>query len=566
MFNFRRVGSCMSKQNSKLTLSFLCLVFALTFAPTPLFAGNQRSSLSQAANMIKNAEYDIKSAKSSAGTAARPAKGSRLKLTMLRINSAKPRLESAGKILATIPTDNGEAAALRKRHQAAMAEIARIEAILSQGSTPKPKAAPKVGSPPKRKPSGTGAPKAKKLDYRQEKTLKDARWYLRETLKYNKPAADIVARLDGKGPQPVHSEVKNALQSIQLGIPKYNLAVKYIGQLDANHPQVAPIRAQIQDAGNQMGALQSRLKATSGKLQKLTGMENYPQYNKDYDLVRNLSRRYRDFNEISQNSKALAEVIKEDGAAVKEFQRIAKTYAPLVQQKTPAGQKMEKQVVYALNKRKKFGAELMNYKKKLPAAIDADIAEAERLSLEAVAKKKPMYFAPNSGIEQQLSFAESKLLVAQAFGQDQAAPMVKKMAAARSRIKERAKSLEAEIIATNPLPPNNFTGGDRNMLVELAKKAWTKEQSDAQYLGARIPSQAWQRTTQWRWSSGAFYKIDSSHVQVQLLVKYDDKLAVVRPINIYKNHMKNDSLSASPFQKFSEKLQPRSFLMLDKIR
>ena len=77
---------------------------------------------------------------------------------------------------------------------------------------------------------------------------------------------------------------------------------------------------------------------------------------------------------------------------------------------------------------------------------------------------------------------------------------------------------------------------------------------------------AWTRTTKWQWSNGAFYKVDTSKIQVQLLVKYNDKLAVIRPINIYKNHMKGDTIASFPLFGLKEKLQPNELIPLAKVK
>ena len=107
---------------------------------------------------------------------------------------------------------------------------------------------------------------------------------------------------------------------------------------------------------------------------------------------------------------------------------------------------------------------------------------------------------------------------------------------------------------------------DRDELVAYATKAWAELQPDAQVLTARIPSQAWTRDTRWEWSNGAFYKIDASKVQVQLIVKHDDTLAVIRPVNLYKNHLKGDTVNAYPMDAIDEDLLPQRYLMLEKVK
>ncbi|MFT7616619.1 MAG: hypothetical protein ACI97A_000243 [Planctomycetota bacterium] len=549
---------------------FTIIAATLLGSPKAFPANFQQAEIKAAITKIKSADYDIKAAKGSAGTAARPAKGGRKKLTQSRLDSAKKKLADAEKIMANIPADSSDLGDGRKQLAASKKAIAQIEAIINGGnsgsSTPASGSTPPATTGNPKQPTTTNKPVVKKLDYKQEKLLKDARWYLLETEKYTKPASDVVKRMDAAGPKPLHKDVTAALNSINTGIPKFNLAVGYIGKLPAAHPDVASLRTKIQAAGDLLGALQSRLKVESAKLQKITGLENYPNYQKDYELVNGLARRYGNFSMSAEQPESFAQIITEDGQSLKEFRRIAKIYQPLAEQKTDAGIKMEKRVIYALGKRKEFANRLTEYKKKLPSSFAADIAEAEKLATQGVNEKKPMFFGENSGIQQRFGWAEKKLIVIRAFGEKQAKPYVEQLEAARERIAKQAKSLEAEIIANNAMPANRFTGPKRDALIKLAQETWNAEEKGAKYLAACIPSEAWNRDTRWRWSSGSFYKIDSSKIQVQLIVKYNDKLAVIRPVNIYKNHMLGDTITASPFHSKDEKLQPRNFIILDKVK
>ena len=93
-----------------------------------------------------------------------------------------------------------------------------------------------------------------------------------------------------------------------------------------------------------------------------------------------------------------------------------------------------------------------------------------------------------------------------------------------------------------------------------------QQQADAEVLTACIPSQAWERSTRWEWSAGAFHKVDKSHIQVQLIVKHDDKLAVIRPVNLYKNHLKGDTINAWSMDAIEDELQPHRFMLLGKVK
>ncbi len=529
----------------------------------------QEADLGKAQTAVKNAEADLKAARGSAGTAGKPAKGSRAKLTVMRLDSAQKRLDEASVLLGDLPGDDAEVEALQTKYDAAAAGVAEVRAILNPGAPAKVKApADTAGASDGGggQAEASAAPKAARLDYKQEKLLKDAKWYVRETGNYTAKVSAVVARFDGDGPKPVHSEVRGALETAGTAWKKHELAAEYIGQLPAEHPDVRVVLDEVNQGGALIGALVSRLQAVDVELAKITGMEHYPNYDKDYELLRDLSGRYARFEITVQQPEKLAGIVSEDGQVLGEIQRIARTYLPLVEQKTDTGVKMEQAFDHFQTSRNQFAAALIEYKNGLPAAFEADLAEANKLADQGVSEGKPMYFGEFGGVEQRFGWAEQKLIVLRAFGEDEAKPYVERLAAVRGQIRERAKALEAQIIAENALPNDAYTGGDRDELVTYAKEAWAKEQAGAEVLAVRIPSQAWERDTRWQWSNGAFYKIDSSHVQVQLIVKHDETLAVIRPINLYRNHLKGDTVTASVLWGIDEDLGPRSYLLLEKIR
>ncbi len=530
--------------------------------------GLDEALLGKAENEVKNAEYDLKSARESAGTAANPAKGSRAKLTTMRLDSAQKRLDQAAVYLKELPADDASVSSVQGRYDTAAAGVAEVRAILNPSAPPK-EAKPVESAPADAEGSGEAepapAPTVPKLDYKQEELLKNARWYVRETTGYTNAVAAVVARIDADGPKPVHSEIRDGLATVETAKKKHALAADYIAQLPAGHPQVQPVADQVTEAAALIGAQESRLRAVDVELAKLTGMEHYPNYDADFKLMQDLAGRYRSFGFTVQQPEKLAQVVQEDGQVLAEITRIAKTYVPLVEQKTDAGDQMERIFNHFQSSRNEFAAELVEYKKTLPAAFEADLKEAMDIADQGVAEQKPMFFGENSGIEQRFGWAETKLLVLRAFGEEEAKPYVTRLAEVRAQVREQAKSLEAKIIAENTLPPDRYTGGDRDVLVEYATKAWAEQQPDAQVLTACIPSQDWTRDTRWQWSNGAFYKIDASNVQVQLIIKHDDKLAVVRPVNLYKNHLKGDTVNAYPMDEAGEELQPRRYLMLEKV-
>jgi len=533
----------------------------------------QEQAAAAADTAIKSAEADITAAEGSAGTADNPAKGSRLKLTKMRLDSAKQRLAQAARVLAELPAEDAAVQPVRARHDAAAQRIAAVEAIIEPDA---PAEAPKQddgdgdAKPIEPTEGGGGAPPAPaapRLDYKQEKTLKDARWYLRQTQGYNAKAQAVVAAMDAEeGPKPVHSQVQAALGVLKTSAEKHKLAVDYINALPGEHPAVAETAKQTDAAGDTLGALRSRLEAEDARLAKITGLENYPQYQADFDLMTELGRRYANFDAMTQQPDKLVYIIEEDGQVLKDVQRIARTYLPLVEQKTDAGLVMEKKLAWFVGNREAFVKRALELKASLPALFEADLARAMEIAREGVEQQRPLYFGEDSGIAQQMGFAERRLVLLEAFDKQAAEPYRKQLEEARAQVKQMAKTLEAQIIANNPVPPDRYRGDDRDKLVALAKQAWAKQQEDAQVLAVSIPSEAWKRETRWVWGTGEWYKVDKSKLRVQLLVAHDKELAVIRPINLVMDHLSSDTLSAWAMDSIDEELVPQRFVKRDKIK
>jgi len=85
-------------------------------------------------------------------------------------------------------------------------------------------------------------------------------------------------------------------------------------------------------------------------------------------------------------------------------------------------------------------------------------------------------------------------------------------------------------------------------------------------LAVRFPSEQWSRDSMWRLQNRTWYKIDRSQLQAQVLVKHDDKLAVIRPVNLWIDHIDNDKPSAIPLYDIKDEIQPMNLVLLSKVK
>ncbi len=532
----------------------------------------QQAAHRAAQTALKAAQADLDAARSSAGTAGNPAKGARLRLTQTRLDSARQRLEQAAGVLGQLPAEDQAVKETRLAHEQATQAAAEIQAIINPPASSESGAAAKKdeaksGSEAKAdagKPASAAA--APKLDYKQEELLRNARFNLREVAGGVEKAGSVVSALDAPDNKVVHGQVVSALATLEQAFTKLKHANDALAQLPASHPQVSPVVKAAAEAGEKLGAYQSRLQAQEKALGQLAGVGNYPRFDQDFTLLQELSRRYGDFAAVSQQPELLAQIIREDTQVMQEIQRIARTYLPLVEQKTDAGQRMEKLFNHFQSQRGGFATQLMEYRKTLPDAFQKDVDQVQKLVQQAVQEKKPAFFAPEGGVEQHLQFAQQKLLVMEAFGEEAAAPFKARMQQVRDQAKAQAKSLEEQIIAGNVLPNDNYKGADRDAIIAMAKEGWSHQQKDAKILKAVIPSESWTHDTRWRWTRDAFVKVDVSRIQVQLVIQHDGQLAVIQPVNIHKDHLQNDRLTGHPLREGSETPPPQAFLLLSKVK
>ena len=196
--------------------------------------------------------------------------------------------------------------------------------------------------------------------------------------------------------------------------------------------------------------------------------------------------------------------------------------------------------------------------------MDADFASIESLVQQAVTERKPLFFT--GGIPQQMGWVEEKLALYRAIGGERAPAYDERLAALRASLVEAEATLEEDIIAANTMPNDGYQGAERDHVVQLAKTELAREFPDAQVLAAAIPSPDWQRETLWRNQTGDWYKIDRSKLQVQLVVKRDDRLAEIRPYNLWKDHLQGDTIKVFPFYAADEELGVHALMLMDNVR
>ena len=183
---------------------------------------------------------------------------------------------------------------------------------------------------------------------------------------------------------------------------------------------------------------------------------------------------------------------------------------------------------------------------------------------ETEKERKPAFFA--GGIPRQLGVLEEWVALVEALDPSAGPAARTRLDEARVELTRRRAALRDAIVEANERPADAYKGDDRAAVEEAAVAAWKKLEPGATVLGARIHAEAWRRETLLRKQNSEWYVVDRSRLQVLLLVKLDDRLAAVRPIDLWIDHQAGDARTAIPLHDPKDPVDPQYLLLAAKIR
>lgn len=526
-----------------------CLAAATATRAADLTDG-EKKLLADAQTHMQKVEASLKLAAETAGPGEGKPAGSKARLALVRLDSAKQALPQVSARLEKLPVDHPEVQSLRQRYDATVAAITQMESRLT-GQAPA---------------SAGEAPEEVKLDYRQEEQLKNARFYLRELVGKAEALDQLSAQVQqAADPGSIdHREVSRGMNTIAVAEERVAAVRQHLSGLPADGQGVKTARDELDQIVARLDRSRQVLAPLHERLSAQIDTSKYPALAADTERLRELARMFADTRVLTEDRGQAAEIVRQGPAALAERDRVLKEYAPLIQQKTEAGNQLSAISEHLTAQHKSFTAAADVQKSELPAAIQADLAQARELAAQAVAEQKPAFFA--EGIPQRLGWAEEKLALLEVLDPQGAIPMRQQVEQVRQELKQAQVALRDAIIDANTLPADLYSGADRDELSKLASNALKEQLPGIEVLAVRIPAQGWKREVMWRHQTSSWYKIDRSRLQVQLVVKHDDKLAAVRPVNLWMDHVNGDQLSAIPFYTADEELPPQALLRLEKVR
>ena len=552
----------------------ICLALALAVA-SPVSSlraleAAESALLREAQSHLQKFETNLNLALQSAGPGAEAVPPSKARLAVVRLQSA---LDAMAQVKARLDRLPGQDAAVEPvlRQFATLTTAAQgLRARLTGGAAPSAAApASPVSSAtttPVNRPAaaGAGASATPRLDYRQQEELKNARFYLREVegkvaaleqlVAQVKPVSDVTT-LDFRLLQRGMNTVAEARQRAGLVGPR-------LANLPATADGVAEAGAELKTLLTRLDTAEQALQPLHARLAALVDPKSHPTLAADTARIRELAAMFSDPLLFQSHRPHAAARVRELASAQAEHKRVLEAYAALLRQTTAESTALTAASAHFGDRVGLFTAEMNTQRASLPGSIDADFQKIDRMVQEAVSNQKPAFFT--DGIPFELGLLEEKLDLLDAL--EPARTAANRMKAVQGLVKKQQVALREAIIAANELPRDEFQGGERDEIVKLATEAWRKLEPGATVIAVRIPSSAWRRDTRWRNQTGDWYKIDRSFVQAQVIVRHSDTLAVIRPVDLGKNHLEGDRITAAPMDALKDELMPHRFLLLKKVR
>lgn len=571
----------------------IALVFALgLFGPVLAqeLSAEQQQKLNAVTSGLNRVKTNLQLAMGSAGPGTAVPQGSKAKLSKMRLDSAAVDMPQLKQWLSELPADAPEVQTVAAEYAGVEEGITALSDRLA-GKNVVPPAAPTAtpatapvaataaapvapaappaapAATPPAAPAPAAVPTTVRLGYPLDGVLKDARFNLREVQGNAVALTKMVAELQPQEDQLAINfrTVNKGMTTLENGRRKAGFTQDALNQLPANGQGVSETVEELAAANSQMDAAEAYLAPLNQKLTNLINPANYPDLQADLKRLAELSSMYRAPQILQTDRPRAAAVLTEATAAKTEAIRISQAYLPLMVQETDEGKRVEGSGNNFLGNQAAFLAAAEAEKQALPQQIRSDLAEASKIADEAVAKQKPLFFT--GGVPQIMDYAEDKLALYTVLNPANAATLEREVQQMQASLNQREASLGELIIQQNTLPPDRYIGQDRDKIVAVAIDAWTYQQKNFDVLTSRIPSENWNRETLWQYSNGTWYYVDRSKLQVQLIVadKDDDKLAIIRPVNIWMDHQKGDSMIGTPFYSGDDDLQPSAYMLRDKV-
>jgi hypothetical protein len=506
-------------------------------------------------------QTNLKLARDAAGPGEDTPPASKAKLAAARLQSARQSAANVAARLEKLPADNADVKTLQADYDETMKSVDALNDRIT-GKNAKPKEQPKSSTD---KPADAPAPAANEqpLDFRARESLKLAQNNVEQVDAFANSIEKSIAEFNA-----TKDKTSIAAEAVQGVVTRIGEARRRVGFANDQFKKLPPDHSSVKAAAADLKAAVARIDASEKALdpvlkQVAKNTDPGADFKVDCDRLKEL-REMLLVGNLQHDRAKVAEVVKQLPGLKAEHERLRQKYAALLKQNTGESEQLKRngqQLDYTVGE---FEKKLEQEKIQLPQQFDADLAQIEKLADTAVKENRPAYF--KGGIADNFRYAADKLVLYEALDPAGAKAAADKLAAAKEKVKQQEASLAESIIAGNDLPPDTYTGADKADLVSRATDAIKKQNPAAQVLAVRIPSSQWDHERMWRNQNREWYLIDRSKLQAQVITKRDAKIAEIHPVNLWKDHVNADKISAFPLFEAKEELSPQSLMLAEKVK
>lgn len=405
------------------------------------------------------------------------------------------------------------------------------------------------------------------LDYRQRETYKIAESNLE----------NVEGNLEQVGKQIAAATAKDAPQ-MQANIDALNKYLKQandqIAKLPADNADVKGLINRAADGRVAIEKLQADLQARISGTQGAVNAE-MAQFEADVDKLAEWGKAFSDAPNLFHQRPDDAVMLVTNIANVEaEWKAIQARNAALLDPKNHDADARKIQAAAGFFDRsfpsfKQYMAQLVQ---ELPASIDQNLQSAQQWMDRAVADKNPLLII--NGVSQDMAQADRSVLVLKAINQPNGAKYEALVNQTRAKAVQAQATLRESIIQATQTPAEQYSGADVAALREQVKAAWVKAHPDARLLAVVFNTPGWNRVTRWEWSlntsatgditGGTWRKVDYDVIQPKAIVRFDDRLAVIYPVDVYKDHTNGDQIAIKPWD-VSADPDVKSLLLLERV-
>lgn len=208
----------------------------------------------------------------------------------------------------------------------------------------------------------------------------------------------------------------------------------------------------------------------------------------------------------------------------------------------------------------------------LPAETDAMFERVQALLERAVAEKNPLLIT--NGVAQEIEGIERNVRLFVGINPTAGAAFEKRLNELRVQVKQSQESLREAIIQSNQPPQEQYAGDDVAALRDQVKAKWKQTHPNTEILAVVFNTSGWNRVTRWEWqlhsgatgdiTSGSWRKVDYDVIQPKVIIAFDERLAVVYPVDVYKDHMQGGQIAIKPWDMAAEP-DVRSMVLLERV-